>query len=137
MRAPAANISRRRGATRSDQAITQRRPPPSLLHHSDRGSQYVDDDDYVRVLAQHQIERSMSRRGNCYDNAYAESFFSSFKTETGIQEVVPATRRDAELIAFDYIETFYNTTRRHSSLGYVSPVAFETKQRSSNLNKAA
>lgn len=117
-------------------ALTQRRPPPGLLHHSDRGSQYVDDD-YVRVLAQHQIERSMSRRGNCYDNAYAESFFSTFKTETGIEEVVPATRRDAELIAFDYIETFYNPTRRHSSLGYVSPVAFETKHRSNNLNKAA
>jgi putative transposase len=70
----------------------------------------------------------MSRRGNCYDNAFAESFFSSFKTESGIEDVVPATRRDAELTAFDYIETFYNPTRRHSSLGYLSPVAFEQQQ---------
>jgi len=108
-------------------ALGLRRPCAGLLHHSDRGSQYVDDD-YVEVLSRHHIERSMSRRGNCYDNAFAESFFSSFKTESGIEDVVPATRRDAELIAFDYIETFYNSTRRHSSLGYISPVAFETKQ---------
>ena len=117
-------------------AIDQRRPPPGLLHHSDRGSQYVDDD-YVTALAQHQIERSMSRRGNCYDNAFAESFFSSFKTETGIDELLPATRREAELITFDYIESFYNSTRRHSSLDYLSPVAFETKQTSHNINQAA
>lgn len=117
-------------------AIDQRRPPPGLLHHSDRGSQYVDDD-YVKALAAHGIDRSMSRRGQCRDNAFAESFFSSFKTETGIEEIVPATRRDAELITFDYIETFYNPTRRHSSLDYLSPVAFETKQRSHNINQAA
>ncbi len=108
-------------------ALEQRRPAAGLLHHSDRGSQYADHD-YVRALAAHQIERSMSRRGNCYDNAFAESFFSSFKTESGIEDVVPATRRDAELTAFDYIETFYNPTRRHSSLGYLSPVAFEQQQ---------
>lgn len=117
-------------------AINQRRPPPGLLHHSDRGSQYVDDN-YVKLLAQHHIERSMSRRGNCYDNAFAESFFSSFKTESGVEQVVPATRRDAELIAFDYIETFYNSTRRHSSLGYLSPVAFENKHKTTNLHQAA
>lgn len=105
-------------------ALQQRRPPAGLLHHSDRGSQYVDDD-YVRTLAHHNIERSMSRRGNCYDNAFAESFFSSFKTETDLENVVPATRHQAELVAFDYIETFYNRTRRHSSLRYLSPVAFE------------
>lgn len=116
-------------------ACDQRRPPPGLLHHSDRGSQYVDDD-YVRALADHQIERSMSRRGNCYDNAFAESFFSSFKTETGIEDAVPATRRDGELIAFDYIETFYNSTRRHSSLGYLSPVAFENQQKRNNIKAA-
>jgi transposase InsO family protein len=107
-----------------NRALQQRRPPAGLLHHSDRGSQYVDDD-YVRALADHQIERSMSRRGNCYDNAFAESFFSSLKTETDLADVVPATRYEAELVAFDYIETFYNRTRRHSSLGFLSPVAFE------------
>jgi putative transposase len=117
-------------------AIDQRRPPPGLLHHSDRGSQYVDDT-YVQTLAAHGIERSMSRRGHCRDNAFAESFFSSFKTETGIEQLVPDTRRAAELIAFDYIETFYNSTRRHSSLDYLSPVAFETKQTSRNINQAA
>lgn len=116
-------------------AFEQRRPPPGLLHHSDRGSQYVDND-YVRALADHDVERSMSRRGNCYDNAFAESFFSSFKTETDIEAVVPATRRDAEIVAFDYIETFYNPTRRHSSLGYLSPVAFE-KQLTKQHIKAA
>jgi transposase InsO family protein len=116
-------------------ALEQRRPPAGLLHHSDRGSQYVDDD-YVRTLADHQIERSMSRRGNCYDNAFAESFFSSFKTESGIDEVTPTTRRDAELVVFDYIETFYNPTRRHSSLGYLSPVAFEKQQTRQDIKAA-
>lgn len=116
-------------------AIQQRRPPAGLLHHSDRGSQYVDDD-YVRALADHQIERSMSRRGNCYDNAFAESFFSSFKTETDLEDTVPATRHDAELVAFDYIETFYNPTRRHSSLGYLSPVAFENQLTKQDIKAA-
>ena len=116
-------------------AIGQRRPPAGLLLHSDRGSQYVDTD-FRRVLGDHQIEQSMSRPGNCYDNAYAESFFSTFKTESGIEEICPATRAAGDLIAFDYIETFYNTTRRHSSLGYLSPVAFEN-QRSTKDIKAA
>lgn len=116
-------------------AIDQRRPPAGLLHHSDRGSQYVDND-YVRALADHHIARSMSRRANCYDNAFAESFFSSFKTESDIEAAVPATRRDAELATFDYIETFYNTTRRHSSLGYLSPVAFENQHRQNNIKAA-
>lgn len=116
-------------------AIWRRGKPDALLHHSDRGSQYVDDD-YVRALAAYHIERSMSRRGNCYDNAFAESFFSSFKTETGIEDVVPVTRRDAELVAFDYIETFYNPTRRHSSLGYLSPVAFEKQQTKQDIKAA-
>jgi len=116
-------------------ALEQRRPPAGLLHHSDRGSQYVDGD-YVQALADHHIERSMSRRGNCYDNAFAESFFSSFKTETGIEDVIPVTRRAAELRAFDYIETFYNPTRRHSSLGYLSPVAFEKQQTKQDIKAA-
>jgi transposase InsO family protein len=70
----------------------------------------------------------MSRAGNCYDNAAAESFFSTFKTESGIEESIPPDHRDVELASFDYIETFYNRTRRHSSLGYLSPVAFENQR---------
>jgi putative transposase len=116
-------------------ATGQRQPPAGLVHHSDRGSQYVDED-YVKALAQHQIERSMSRRGNCYDNAFAESFFATFKTETGIEEVIPATRAEAELATFDYIETFYNPTRRHSSLGYRSPVAFEDQGSKKDIKAA-
>ena len=70
----------------------------------------------------------MSRAGNCYDNAAMESFWSTLKTETGLDRLIPATRKDAELAVFDYIETFYNPTRRHSSLGQISPVAFENKK---------
>ncbi|MDD2762799.1 MAG: IS3 family transposase [Opitutaceae bacterium] len=116
-------------------AIGERPPPPGLVHHSDRGSQYVDDE-YRRVLREHQIEQSMSRAGNCYDNAFAESFFSSFKTESGLEEDLPATRRGGELASFDYIETFYNRTRRHSSLGYLSPVAFENQPSNKDIKAA-
>jgi transposase InsO family protein len=105
-------------------AVARRQPAPGLLHHSDRGSQYVDGD-YVAELARHGIARSMSRKANCYDNAAMESFWSTLKTETGLGSTVSATRRQAELAVFDYIETFYNPARRHSSLGYLSPVAFE------------
>jgi putative transposase len=105
------------------------------MYHSDRGSQYVDDD-YRRVLRDHKIEQSMSRAGNCYDNAFAESFFSSFKTESGLEEAIPATRHQAELASFDYIESFYNTTRRHSSLGYRSPVAFENQGSTKDIKAA-
>ncbi len=70
----------------------------------------------------------MSRAENCHDNAAMESFWSSFKSDTGLDENQPTTRREAELAIFDYIETFYNPRRRHSSLGYLSPVAFEKLQ---------
>ncbi len=116
-------------------ALRRRQPPHGLLHHSDRGCQYVDED-YLKALAQAGIERSMSRAGNCYDNAAMESFWSTLKTETGLEESIPASRRHAELAVFDYIETFYNPTRRHSSLGYLSPVAFENQQKL-NHTKAA
>jgi transposase InsO family protein len=116
-------------------ALRGRRPPPGWLHHSDRGCQYVQTD-YLAALTAAGAERSMSRAGNCYDNAPMESFFSSLKTETGLDEAISPTRRDAELAVFDYIETFYNPTRRHSSLGYLSPVAYE-KQYSLNDIKAA
>jgi transposase InsO family protein len=108
-------------------ALACRKPRPGLMHHSDRGSQYADGD-YQEILAEHHIARSMSRAGNCYDNAAAESFFSTFKTESGIEESIPPDHRDVELASFDYIETFYNRTRRHSSLGYLSPVAFENQR---------
>jgi transposase InsO family protein len=106
------------------QAKHHRRPAPGLLHHSDRGVQYACDE-YRQALAISGLICSMSRRGNCYDNAAMESFWSTLKTETGLDVIVPISRRAAERIVFDYIETFYNPKRRHSSLGYISPVAFE------------
>ena len=116
-------------------ALRRRRPPKGLLHHSDRGCQYVDAD-YVAALAAAGAERSMSRAGNCYDNAAMESFWSTFKSDTGMDLFDHPTRRDAELAVFDYIETFYNPRRRHSSLGYLSPVAFENQQTLKNIKAA-
>jgi len=116
-------------------ALQRRRPPKGVLHHSDRGSQYVDDD-YLSALALAGMERSMSRAGNCYDNAAMESFWSTFKSDTGLDVSIPASRREAKLAVFDYIETFYNPTRRHSSLGYLSPVAFEKQQTLNNIKAA-
>jgi putative transposase len=78
----------------------------------------------------------MSRAGNCYDNAAMESFWSTLKTETGLDTAIPASRKHAELAVFDYIETFYNPTRRHSSLGQISPVAFEEQQKLNNIKAA-
>jgi transposase InsO family protein len=117
------------------EALRRRRPPRGLLHHSDRGSQYVDAD-YLKALDAAGAERSMSRAGNCYDNAAMESFWSTLKTETGLEESIPLSRRHAELAVFDYIETFYNPTRRHSSLGYLSPVAFENHQPLNDIKAA-
>lgn len=116
-------------------ALQRRRPAKGLLHHSDRGSQYVDTE-YVAALAAAGIERSMSRAGNCYDNAAMESFWSTFKTDTGLDDAMPSSRRHAELAVFDYIETFYNPTRRHSSLGYLSPVAYEKKHTLNHIKAA-
>jgi putative transposase len=108
------------------QAVRDRRPPKGLLHHSDRGSQYVDHQ-YVQLLEAYGIDRSMSRAGNCYDNAVIESFWSTLKSDTQLDRFEPASRSAAELAVFDYIETFYNPTRRHTSIGRISPVAFENK----------
>jgi len=116
-------------------ALKDRRPAAGLLHHSDRGSQYVCED-YVAALEAAGVERSMSRAGNCYDNAAMESFWSTLKLDTQIDKHIPATRAAAELVVFDYIETFYNPTRRHSSLDYLSPVAFEKLQQK-YTNRAA
>jgi transposase InsO family protein len=105
-------------------ALAQRRPPVGLLHHSDRGSQYAAHE-YSAALAAAGLVASMSRAGNCYDNAFIEAFWSSCKSDTRLDATVLPTRHDAELAIFDYIATFYTPTRRHSSLGQISPVAFE------------
>jgi len=115
-------------------ALKRRHPSPGVVHHSDRGSQYVDTS-LIEILDQAGVARSMSRAANCYDNATIESFWSSLKTETQMDLLPPPTRHDAKLAVFDYIETFYNPKRRHSSLGYLSPVAFE-KQKLNNIKAA-
>jgi putative transposase len=107
-------------------ALRLRRPPRGLLHHSDRGVQYACEE-YRSTLAGAGLVCSMSRKGNCYDNATIESFWSTLKTETGLDDVIPKNRSAAKLIVFDFIETFYNPSRRHSSLGYLSPVDFENR----------
>ena len=104
-------------------ALTQRRPQASLLHHSDRGVQYACDD-YQAILTRHKITCSMSRRGNCYDNAVVESFFGTLKTEL-IHHHTYATRNQARLALFEYLEVFYNHKRRHSALDYRSPAEYE------------
>lgn len=104
-------------------AVWRRRPKNPVIVHSDQGSQYGSDD-WVRFCKAHNLLPSMSRRGNCYDNAAAESFFSSLKRER-VRRRIYATRQDARADLFDYIEVFYNRTRRHSHLGQVSPVEFE------------
>jgi transposase InsO family protein len=106
-------------------AITRRRPKPGLIVHSDRGAQYASST-YRAVLAHHGLLASMSRKGNCYDNAFIESFWSSLKYETVYHRKF-ATRAEARTALFDYIESFYNRTRLHSSLGYVSPITFESQ----------
>ena len=107
-----------------ESAIARRQPGSKIIHHSDRGSQYVDTT-YRAMLQDHGFVQSMSGAGNCYDNAAMESFWSTLKTEADLRTKIPPDRRHAELAVFDYIETFYNSARRHSSLGYLSPAAFE------------
>jgi putative transposase len=106
-----------------EMAVQQRWPEEGLLAHSDRGSQYASEH-YRRLLARNGIECSMSRRANCWDNAPMESFFASLKKEL-VHDADFATRAEARGAIFEYIEVFYNTKRRHSSLGYVSPAEYE------------
>lgn len=106
-------------------AIWRRGKPDRVLHHSDQGSQYTSEQ-FQRLMADHGITCSMSRSGNVWDNAAMESFFSSLKTERTARKVY-RTRDDARADVFDYIERFYNRRRRHSTLGYLSPVEFEER----------
>jgi transposase InsO family protein len=104
-------------------AIWRRQPLPGLMLHSDRGSQYCSNE-FQKMLKTHQMMSSMSRKGNCWDNAVAESFFGSLKTERVFFSNY-MTREEAKRDIVDYIEMFYNSNRRHSYLGYLSPKEFE------------
>lgn len=104
-------------------ALKRRCPDAGLLHHSDQGCTYASED-YQRMLDAHGITCSMSRRGNCHDNAVMESFFSSVKSETADRF---ARCGEAKMELFDYIEVFYNQRRRHSTIGQISPAAFERR----------
>jgi transposase InsO family protein len=108
-----------------DMAVALRKPPRRCIHHSDRGSQYCSHD-YQKRLRQHGFKASMSGKGNCYDNAVVETFFKTIKTIKAelIWRHPWHTRRAAELAIFEYINGFYNPRRRHSALGWKSPLAF-------------
>jgi len=106
-----------------DMALAHRRPAAGLVHHSDRGSQYASAA-YRARLAAAGVVPSMSRKGNCYDNAAIESFWSTLKREL-VHRCLFVTREQARVILFEWIEVFYNRTRFHSALGYQSPVDFE------------
>jgi putative transposase len=106
-------------------AVGRRMPNVGLMHHSDRGSQYASGD-YQDALHDLGVVCSMSRKGNCWDNAVAESFFATLKTELVYTRRF-ATRAEAREAIFDFVEMFYNRRRRHSTLGYLSPVDFEIK----------
>ena len=121
--APGAQVA----LTAWQRATALRRPPPGLLHHSDRGSIYAGHA-YQDALARQQAVGSMSRRGNCWDNAVVESFFATLKRGL-VHRQSWATRSSLTRALVDYIEGWYNPERRHSSLGYVSPLAYEAQLR--------
>jgi putative transposase len=107
-------------------AVWRRQPKTQVIIHSDQGSQYGSDD-WIRFCRDHNLKTSMSRRGNCFDNAVAEAFFSNLKKERIRRRIYP-TRQDARSDVFDYIEVFYNRKRRHSYLGQLSPYEFEQQK---------
>jgi putative transposase len=109
-------------------AIWRRGRPRELLHHSDRGSQYTSEA-FQRLMAEHGVTCSLSRSGNVWDNAAMESFFSSLKVERVARKTY-RTRDQARADVFDYIERFYNPRRRHSTIGYLSPMEFEQRAQS-------
>jgi transposase InsO family protein len=106
-------------------ALTQRRPALGLLHHADRGSQYAGGA-YQALLTARGLTSSMSRKGNCWDNAVAESFFATLEHELLAESDFPS-RQTARRAIFEFIEVWYNRERRHSSLGYVSPAEYEQR----------
>ena len=106
-----------------DVALADRQPNSGTIFHSDRGSQYASED-FRAVANRHGLTLSMSAKGDCWDNAVVESFFGTFKSELG--DPVWLTRDSARAAIFEYIEGWYNSKRRHSTLGYVSPIQFES-----------
>ena len=106
-------------------ALDHRRPEAGLIHHSDRGSQYLSDD-FQELLSKHHVTCSMSDRGSCYDNAVVEAFFASLKRERTRRRTYK-TREQAKADVFDYIERFYNRQRRHGYVGNISPTEFEER----------
>lgn len=121
--ATSATIDRHLALAALDIALRERRPSRGLVHHSDRGSTYASGD-YRRALDAQAIECSMSRKGDCWDNAVAESFFASLKRE--VEEIESfESRAQAHATIAEYIDTFYNLQRRHSTIGYCSPIEFE------------
>jgi putative transposase len=117
------SLSRELAVSALKHALTRRRPPPGLVHHTDRGSQYASQE-YRGVLQRHGATCSMSAAGNCYDNAVAESFFATLKKEL-VHGCAFETRSEAYDAISDYIENYYNPKRRHSAVGNVSPIKFE------------
>jgi putative transposase len=130
-----ANNDRALALSALDQATTARAPAPGLVHHSDRGSVYASAD-YGDALTKLGAVKSMSRKGDCWDNAVAESFFATIKGEMIDHEDYP-TRGAAIAAIADYIDAFYNPCRRHSALDYVSPIEFELKFMSEKIEKMA
>lgn len=108
-------------------ALEQRQPREPILHHTDRGVQYACDD-YQELVQSHGLKVSMSRTGNCWDNAAMESFFGTLKQEL-VHRTTYATREEARASLFEYIEVFYNRQRLHSTLGYLSPVQYEESRK--------
>ena len=119
-------MERRLVITALTMALQTRKPLKGLLHHSDRGSQYASKD-YQLLLKDNEICCSMSRKGNCYDNAVMESFFATLKQELVYQRFYQ-NRKEARQNIFEYIEVWYNRKRMHSTLGFMSPYEFENKQ---------
>jgi putative transposase len=104
-------------------ALITRQPGADLIHHCDRGSEYASRQ-YQNLLREHQIQSSMSKKGDCYDNAVVESFWAKLKKECLGNDIFPS-RNEAKTAVFEYIEIYYNRKRRHSSLGYLSPTHYE------------
>ena len=107
-------------------ALWSRKPKKGLLWHTDRGSQYASDS-HREIITEHHIIQSMSRKGNCWDNAVPESFFHTLKTKL-VHQVQFKNRQEAKMAIFEYIEVFYNRKRLHSTNGYMAPAVFEERR---------